>query len=139
MSEPTKEQMRTRLAVINDHYKETMFCGDYPLLGVKVHNAEINAIFALIESAPAPSPSPDIKPGVNIGPLSGPGAISTKEVEEAMETLRGLLECVPGDEFFDKGQAALAIIRAIIDDYERVRAEVREWKRIALKTRPPLR
>jgi len=160
MSEPTKEQLCTRLAVINDHYKETMFYGDYPLLGVKVHNAEINAIFALIESSGENEkitlypgrrwdelsreqqaqylkdceegarntrlgPAPDIKPGVNIGPLSGPRAISAKEVEDAMRQVekwhRAWVYEVDGATPFE--DSALAVIRSVIDDYATVKAE----------------
>jgi len=66
-----------------------------------------------------------------------------KEVEEAMDTARKAIESLPTNSLCvtlrDMGLDALAVIRPIIDDYERLRAEVREWKRIALKTRPPLR
>ena len=85
-NEISKGQMRTRLAVINDHYKETMFRDGLPPLGIQAHDAQVAAIRSLIESSgdkeqetdpflsnlygvkSAPSPAPTIKKDVTVGP-----------------------------------------------------------------------
>ena len=43
-----RERLLTRLSVISDHYKDTMFHGDWPVLGVQVHNGEVEKIRALV-------------------------------------------------------------------------------------------
>jgi len=63
----------------------------------------------------APSPSPDIKPGVNIGPLSGPGAISTKEVEEAISDVDYFLRSTSDDGYqLDDARIGFAVIKAAL-------------------------
>jgi len=65
--------------------------------------------------------APDIKPGVNIGPLSGPDAISAKEAEEAMDFI-GRAEGADAEEHALL-QAALAVIKAAL----RPKVVTREW------------
>jgi hypothetical protein len=58
---------------------------------------------------------------------------------ERVKELRNLFSPSAIAQVTKVGRGTCADLLAILDDYERLRAEVREWKRIALKTRPPLR